>query len=185
MLREKGHLLPKAAPIKSCYPTKIKIMESNEFNKRLKVPGSADERGQLETTRWCHRTYEINKGTWRTGSLTPGDQPQMRRLLLWNSARRAHCASCHFSILTSPHASQSTQILNIQHCDSILTIFNEVIDMHLSKRNVVPLLHSAWSGLSIHEHMFSPVRERIMLGIVWRREWLGILNWCHVLYQYI
>lgn len=51
---KKGHLLPIASPVKSCYSTKIKIIESNGFNEssteRLRVPGSADERGQLETT---------------------------------------------------------------------------------------------------------------------------------------
>lgn len=120
--------------------------------------------------RWCHRTWEVNKGTWRTGSLTQGDQPQMQCLLIWSSARHVQHDTCHFIILTSPHASQSTQILNIQQSDSILNIFNEVIDMHLPKRSVVPLLHAARSGLSFHEHMFLPARERIKLGIVWHRD---------------
>lgn len=29
-----GHLLPTASPVKSCYSTKIKIIESNELNER-------------------------------------------------------------------------------------------------------------------------------------------------------
>lgn len=117
------------------------------------------------------------KGMWRTGSL----KPQMLCLLLWCSARHVQQAACHFIIQTSPHASQSTPILNIQHSHIVLNIFNDAIDMHLSKRNTVLLLHGARSGLSFHEHMFLPVRERIKLGIFWHGQWLGILNWCQVL----
>lgn len=32
MLCEKGRPLPTASPVKSCHPTKIKIIESNELN---------------------------------------------------------------------------------------------------------------------------------------------------------
>lgn len=94
------------------------------------------------------------------------------------------CSACYLSLYHPDSTTRKSIHTNFEYSTRrqrpTVNIFNEVTDTHLSKRNVVLLLHGARSGLSFHEHMFIPARERIKLGIVWRREWLEILNWCHV-----